>query len=78
MAFSRALGRKGASGEGEPDERGGACSAALWRARMAEARAKEVDTVGRAKPVMIQGTMSNAGRACLQQGCRVLSRTACA
>lgn len=45
MAFSRALRAEGASGEGELTN-GAAFAAALWRARMAEASAKEVDTRG--------------------------------
>lgn len=46
MAFSRALRAEGASGEGEPDERGGAsCSDAMAGAD-GRGSAKEVDTRG--------------------------------
>ena len=46
MAFSRALRAEGASGEGEPDERGGAsCSGAMAGAD-GRGSAKEVDTRG--------------------------------
>lgn len=42
---------------------------------MAEARRRRSIPVGRAKPIMIQGTMSNAGKSLLAAGlCRVLSQ----
>ena len=55
MAFSRALRAEGASGEGEPDERAALLAAALWRARMAEARRRRSIPVGRAKPITHPG-----------------------
>lgn len=69
------FGRKVHRAKANPTNGAALLSAALWRARMAEARRRRSIPVGRAKPIMIQGTMSNAGKSLLAAGlCRVLSQ----
>ena len=75
MRSAARFGRKAHRAKANPTNGAALLAATLWRARMAEARRRRSIPVGRAKPIMIQGTMSNAGKSLLAAGlCRVLSQ----